>query len=242
MPFIQQLNLCIDREKLLLYQVSYNDIYQTLKTAFKENQIATLRSYQQYLPIILGGKEKTIQEILDSELIEISKNTDGTRNKLSLSNFVTITPAQDLKTIVAGKSGEYIPMNFYHTDKAEKIISAAQKATQMIYGKSIFPEVFLKSENDRRNHVNSFNIGSSNVFYTSSAIRKFLTTVDRIIRSSYRYSCGYRPTLYFRTFLKSNVRHWISGYIGNYHKRLYIETRCYEPIAKRRNASYGGYS
>lgn len=127
-PFIQQLNLCINHEKLLLYQVSYNDIYQTLKTAFKENQFATLRSHQQYLPIILGGKEKTIQEILDNELIEISKNIDGTRNKLSLSNFVTITPAQDLKTIVGGKSGEFIPMNFYHTDKAEEIISAAQKS------------------------------------------------------------------------------------------------------------------
>ena len=43
--FDNQLNITIDRQKLLLYNVDYNEVYRLLKTAFKENEVATLRSY-----------------------------------------------------------------------------------------------------------------------------------------------------------------------------------------------------
>ena len=120
--FQQQLDLRIDRERLLLYQVSYDLVYRTLRTAFKENRIATLRSQQQYMPIILGDEEKTVEDILKNTLIETSTNPDGTKNKLSLSTFVSIVPSEDLKTIVAGKAGEFVPFYYYDTRNPEKII------------------------------------------------------------------------------------------------------------------------
>jgi multidrug efflux pump subunit AcrB len=120
--FQHQLNLRIDREKLLLYNISYDLIARTLRTAFKENKFATLRSQQQYLPIILGDDEKTVQEIIDETLIETSVNPNESRNMLALSTFVTVTRSEDLKTIVAGKAGEYIPLYYYETDNPEKII------------------------------------------------------------------------------------------------------------------------
>jgi multidrug efflux pump subunit AcrB len=120
--FQHQLNLRIDREKLLYYNISYDLIARTLRTAFKENKFATLRSQQQYLPIILGDDEKTVQEIIDETLVETSTNLDKSRNMLALSAFVTVTRSEDLKTIVAGKAGEYIPFYYYETDNAEKII------------------------------------------------------------------------------------------------------------------------
>ena len=58
-PFEQQYIIMPDREKLVLYGVDQNNVYQTLKTAFHDNQIATLRSYQQYLPISVSGKQQT---------------------------------------------------------------------------------------------------------------------------------------------------------------------------------------
>jgi multidrug efflux pump subunit AcrB len=125
--FQHQLNLHIDREKLLLYNVSYDLIYRTLRTAFKENKFATLRS-QQYLPIILGDDEKTVYEIISETLVEFPSNTDGSfRNKLALSTFVTLTRSEDLKTIVAGKAGEYIPFYFYDTENPEKIIESVRQ-------------------------------------------------------------------------------------------------------------------
>ncbi|GHT61486.1 cation transporter [Bacteroidia bacterium] len=125
--FQRQLNLQIDREKLLLYNVPYDLVYRTLRTAFKENRFATLRSQQQYLPVILGDDEKTIRDILDETLIETSSNADGSRNKLALSTFVTATPSEDLKVIVAGKAGEYLPLYYYDTNQPEKIIATIEK-------------------------------------------------------------------------------------------------------------------
>lgn len=120
--FQNQINLRIDREKLLLYNVHYDLVYRTLRTAFKENQFATLRSQQQYLPILLGGEEKTITEVINNTLVEISTNNDETKNKVALSTFVTATPTEDLKTIIAGKTGEYIPFSYYETNNVERII------------------------------------------------------------------------------------------------------------------------
>ena len=128
--FQNQLNLHIDREKLLLYNVSYDLVYRTLRTAFKENQFATLRSQQQYMPVVMGDEEKTVREIIDRTLIETSLNADGTRNQMALSTFVTLTPSEDLKTIVAGKSGEYIPFYFYKMRQPEKIIEKVEQESK----------------------------------------------------------------------------------------------------------------
>jgi multidrug efflux pump subunit AcrB len=126
--FQKQLNLHINREKILLYNVSYDLVYRTLRTAFKENRFATLRSQQQYLPVVMGDEEKTVQEIIDRTLIDASSNPDGTRNKVALSTFVTVTPSEDLKTIVAGKAGEYIPFYYYKTNRPEDIIEQVEEA------------------------------------------------------------------------------------------------------------------
>ncbi len=120
--FQDQLNLFIDREKLLLYKVNYDLIHKTLRTAFKENRFATLRSQQEYLPITLSGENKTVEEVLNETLIEVSTHSDGRKNQLALSTFVDILPDEDLKTIIAGKTGEYIPFYYYQSENIEKLI------------------------------------------------------------------------------------------------------------------------
>lgn len=68
--FENQLNLSISKEKLLLYRVSYNELYRVLKTAFRENSVTMLHSYQQYLPINIAGDEKTVNEVLQETLVQ----------------------------------------------------------------------------------------------------------------------------------------------------------------------------
>ena len=60
-------------------------------------------------------------------MIEISSNSDSAPNKLALSTFVSIVPSEDLKTIVAGKMGEYIPFYYYEAGDPEKIIQSVQE-------------------------------------------------------------------------------------------------------------------
>jgi len=121
-PFLLQMNLKIDREKLLLYNVSYDEVYNVLKTAFKENEVAVLRSYQQYLPIILSGEERTVNEIITNTLVKTSSYDQGKPSAIPLSNFLTVAYSEDLKSIIAGKQGEYVPLQFYNTKHPEKII------------------------------------------------------------------------------------------------------------------------
>jgi multidrug efflux pump subunit AcrB len=110
-----------------LYNVSIDEIYRTLRTSFKENQFANLRSYQQYMPIVLGSEDQSVQEILENTLIYTLPDTRGEKNRLPLSFFITILPTEDIKTIVAGKNGEYIPLHFYDTEKVEEIMAVAKE-------------------------------------------------------------------------------------------------------------------
>ncbi len=125
--FDKQLNLTIDREKLLLYHVSYNEIYRLLKTAFKENEVTILRSYQQYLPITLAEKERPVDEILQKTLVQTLPDAGGRQYDLPLSTFVRVHTGEDLKTITAGKNGEYIPLAFYGVDRPEEVMAAVKE-------------------------------------------------------------------------------------------------------------------
>lgn len=114
LAFENQLNIRIDREKLLLYQVSYNEVVRILKTAFKENNAATLRSFQQYIPISIAGEEKSVNEILRTTLVQTEPDMNRQRHYIPLQSLISISPSEDVKTITAGKNGEYIPFSFYN--------------------------------------------------------------------------------------------------------------------------------
>jgi len=68
--FRSQLNLVVDRDRLLVYHVNYNEVVRVLRTAFRDNTVSTLRSYQQYLPIGMAGKEKSVNRVLAETLVE----------------------------------------------------------------------------------------------------------------------------------------------------------------------------
>lgn len=137
--FENQLNIAIDRQKLLLYNVDYNEIYRLLKTAFKENEIATLRSYQQYLPIALAGQGETVDEVLKNTLVRTRPDKDGKVNRIPLQALVRIAPGEDLKTITAGKNGEFIPFSFYDVKNGDRLVGEVDKTVR---AKINVPETF----------------------------------------------------------------------------------------------------
>ncbi|MDR0748294.1 MAG: efflux RND transporter permease subunit [Tannerellaceae bacterium] len=114
--FDNQLNIAIDRQRLLLYNVDYDEVYRVLKTAFKDNEVATLRSYQQYLPITIAGDNQSINEIMRNTFIRSIPGEKEQSNYIPLQSLIKVTPGEDLKTIVAGKNGEYIPFRFYDVE------------------------------------------------------------------------------------------------------------------------------
>lgn len=125
--FENQLNLSIEKEKLLLYRVSYDELYRVLKTAFKDNNVAMLHSFQQYLPICIAEDEKTVNEVLQETLIQTQQDGNGVASYIPLRELIKVTPAEDLKSITAGRNGEYIPFSFYEVKNAEALMKEVKE-------------------------------------------------------------------------------------------------------------------
>lgn len=125
----QQINLTVDRERLLIYGVTYNEITQLLKTALRDNKIATLRSYQDYLPITVAGSEQTLDGILNHTFVTIpAGNGSRERHSIPLKTFVTQSPGEDFKMLTAGSAGEYVPYTFAETEHAKSIAEDIKQA------------------------------------------------------------------------------------------------------------------
>ena len=115
--FENQLDISILQERLLLYDVSYDELYRTLRTAFKENSVAMLHSYQQ----------RTVNEVLQQTLIQTRPDSKGEVEYIPLRELVKVRPAEDLKTITAGRNGEYIPFRFYEVDDAPELMEKVKR-------------------------------------------------------------------------------------------------------------------
>lgn len=125
--FRNQMNLVVNREKLLLYKVSYDELTRVLRTAFKENKVSTLKSYQQYLPISISGEDKSVNRVLSETLVRTAQDENKQVNYVPLNELITIVPAEDLKSITAGKNGEYIPLSFYEVKDVPKLMDKVKK-------------------------------------------------------------------------------------------------------------------
>lgn len=123
--YSSQINITVDREQLMLYNVELDKVISTLKSAFGENSIAMLRSYSQYTPIMVDGEEKTIDDVIANTLIY-----GGGERSYPLKTFVKLSKSSDVKEIVAGRNGEYKPLYIAKVadeKKSETIISNTLK-------------------------------------------------------------------------------------------------------------------
>jgi multidrug efflux pump subunit AcrB len=125
--FDNQLNITVDRQKLLLYNVDYNEVHRMLRTLFRDNEVATLRSYQQYLPVTLGGEEQSVNRLMSRAMVRTAPDKDERTQSIPLQALVRITPGEDLKTVTAGKNGEYIPFRFYGVRDAEGLMEEVRQ-------------------------------------------------------------------------------------------------------------------
>ncbi len=117
--FREHLRVEVNHERLLLYGVNYNTLIQELKTACHENDIGLLRSYQQFVPLVIGGESQKVSDMIDHLKI---RNNNGV--EIPLRALVQLHREFDLKTITAGKDGEYVPVNFNISDKEYPLIAA----------------------------------------------------------------------------------------------------------------------
>ena len=130
LAFEEQLNISIRQERLLLYNVSFEEVYRVLCTAFKQNEVTMLHSYQQYLPINIVGSGQTVDEVLQTTLVRTLPDEEGHVEQIPLNQLVRVSYGEDLKTVTAGRNGEYIPFSFHGVEDAPALMDEVRYVAQ----------------------------------------------------------------------------------------------------------------
>lgn len=109
--FFDELQVKIDYEKLMLYNIDINDLYEVLQQNLHSIEITTLRSDQYYLPIAIASEDKDINEALLESMIRVS-SSDNVK-EIPVTSLISMSRNKDVKEITSGMKGEYIPMKFF---------------------------------------------------------------------------------------------------------------------------------
>ena len=135
-------------ERLLLYDVDYNDLVKVIRTGLYENKAATLQSFTRFIPVVMKGEEASLYEVLEGSRV---RNRRG--EEINVSSLIRISRSQDLKTIVAGRQGEYVPLEFSpeRREKDQFIDQISTKAEQsslfeVRYSGTLFSDIKLLKE------------------------------------------------------------------------------------------------
>ncbi|MDE7422048.1 MAG: efflux RND transporter permease subunit, partial [Muribaculaceae bacterium] len=128
-PLRDQIDILIDRDLLALYNVDYSDLQRVLRTAFKGNEVSTLRSFQEYTPIEIERRNTGIWEELSTLFVSSRTDKAGNRTEIPLRNLIKTTENKDLKTITAGESGEYVAIRIEDVGDEQNLMD---KITQTV--------------------------------------------------------------------------------------------------------------
>lgn len=106
----KQINISVDHELLAVYGVSFSEVQRVLRSAFKGSEAAILRSYQEYIPVQVTDRGKSVEEVLETTLVRARNTEDGKVSEIPLKALVKTSWSNDFKTISSDESGEYIPV------------------------------------------------------------------------------------------------------------------------------------
>lgn len=116
--------IVIDRKALALYNVDLQTLEKLLENHIEGSLITELHSYSTYMPVRL--KISGTVDIDDFIKTGFVKSTSG--ESVPVRALVTTSEGETLKTITAGKNGEYISVDFYGGD-VEDICRKIRKIT-----------------------------------------------------------------------------------------------------------------
>ena len=104
-PWEEHMVIKLSPDKLTAFNISFANVYHTLKSAFRANEVLLITENQQFTPVILGDKNRQINEILDELTVPNNKG-----EPIRLQSLLKESKEQSQKTIVAGREGEYYPV------------------------------------------------------------------------------------------------------------------------------------
>jgi multidrug efflux pump subunit AcrB len=139
----EHITLLADQEKLMTYGISSSSLFDALKSAFNKHSIFSIINNQSFVPVILGGENKHIEEILNETTIQ-SKDSAF----LHASNFIKTINSQDRKSIIGGLEGEYYPIELVTDDNISNTITNVRNvvSSNKLYNVSFTGSFFSNQE------------------------------------------------------------------------------------------------
>lgn len=107
----EHINLIANQEKMMTYGIAQNTVFDALKSAFNARKILSVVDNQSFVPVILGGETKPIEEVLSETTVQSNDSA-----VFHTSDFIRAVNSQDMKTIVGGIEGEYYPIELATND------------------------------------------------------------------------------------------------------------------------------
>lgn len=112
-PVERRTDIVPDAERMTLYGVSQSDVITTLRNAFSDNTVTTLRSFSHYMPVTIGSTDSpTLEQTLRDVMVTSAPDREGHRSSYPLADMVTLRESHDFSYIPADKSGEYLPLAY----------------------------------------------------------------------------------------------------------------------------------
>ena len=103
-PKRYEIAISIDREKLSLYQVDYENIISTLKTILGKHQVGTLPYNQKDIPIVFGGANSSN---IDSTL-QFTSVVSESGNVIPIRELIHYKKSRDYATLYMDHNGAYL--------------------------------------------------------------------------------------------------------------------------------------
>ena len=130
------LALSADPEKLLLYDLSMDAVYNRLRSGLNSSEVSSLRNGQMQIPIVVSDQVNDLNQVLNHVTV---KNNKGIA--IPVSGFLKISKEETYKTIEGGKNGNYIPLAM-ETSQPEQVI---RYVNQQVKGKDNLDVTFRGS-------------------------------------------------------------------------------------------------
>ncbi|MEM9886233.1 MAG: efflux RND transporter permease subunit [Bacteroidota bacterium] len=102
---VEQYEVRVRKDRVLLYGLTYETVYQKLQSLFNDYSLGTLKATNNYIPIMIDGDQSALYERINTAIVRHQKEQN-----LPLSNFIELRKVQDYKQIEAGKSGTYLSL------------------------------------------------------------------------------------------------------------------------------------
>ncbi len=107
------ISLNLDIEKLALYDLRIDDVYQKLKESLSTSQVGVMREGKQPIPIVFSQPAGLLEDQVKNIFVI---NSNGAA--IPLSSLVRITRHQTYKDIAGGKDGQYVPIRIESSQPA----------------------------------------------------------------------------------------------------------------------------